>query len=693
MIATVTLTPAMPVPLLAAFCILSAVLLGFGLWRRARGIVLRAVPVLALIVAIADPVLLQEQRAPLSDIVVVVVDETESQKLAERMNRTAQAANELATELALLPNLDVRTIRVTGMGEDGTRLFTALNEMLADIPTQRFAGTIMISDGQVHDVPPPDVAAQTAWQKAPLHVLLTGQHREQDRRIRIERAPEFGLVDRTAMVRLRIEDAGENPAADVEVTLRRNGGETRAVELPVGQSIEMPVGIIGPGTNVLEIDLAPRDGELSLANNRAVVTVTGIRDRLRVLLISGQPHVGERAWRNLLKSDPNVDLVHFTILRPLTKDDGTPLQELALIAFPTRELFEEQLHDFDLVIFDRYSRRGLVPFQFMSNVAAYVRDGGAVMLAVGPEYADAFSLYDSPLQGILPAAPTGQVSSRPFQPRISSLGTRHPVTAQLTGAITNDADDTGVPHWGRWLRHVDVGTISGEVIMTGDRDKPLLVLDHIGKGRVALLLSDTIWLWGKNFEGGGPQAELLRRVSHWLMKEPELEEEALTAEADNAGLSITRRSLDPAEKPVTVTGPDGNKETVVPHDIGRGQFTARLSTSVPGLYHLSDGTLSTVAAVGSSNPLENYDVVATEAKVSPAVDATDGGIYWLSDGGVPAVRQINEGRAPHGVSWLGLKANNQSTVTGVEEISLAPDALILLALMLGAMLTWWREGQ
>ena len=133
--------------------------------------------------------------------------------------------------------------------------------------------------------------------------------------------------------------------------------------------------------------VAPLDGEIALQNNRTVIATEGIRDRLQVLLVSGEPHPGERTWRNLLKADASVDLVHFTILRPPEKQDGTPVKELSLIAFPTRELFVEKLSEFDLVIFDRYERRGILPTVYLNNVVDYVRAGGAVLVASGPDYA------------------------------------------------------------------------------------------------------------------------------------------------------------------------------------------------------------------------------------------------------------------------------------------------------------------
>ena len=293
--------------------------------------------------------------------------------------------------------------------------------------------------------------------------------------------------------------------------------------------------------------------ELTIENNRAVLSVNGVRDRLRVLLVSGEPHPGERTWRNLLKSDPSVDLVHFTILRPPEKQDGTPINELSLISFPTRELFEVKLKEFDLVIFDRYRRRGVLPPVYLQNIVEYVRDGGALLEAVGPSYAGPFSIYRTPLEKLLLGAPTGKLIDKPFRPQVTDLGQRHPVTANLPGTRGEEA-----PTWGRWLRQIDIELARGNVLMSGADTKPLLVLDRFHEGRVAQFNSDHIWLWARGFEGGGPQAELLRRLAHWLMKEPELEEDDLRASFDGQNLKIEHRSLEMKDKvEIELTDPVG----------------------------------------------------------------------------------------------------------------------------------------
>ena len=320
--------------------------------------------------------------------------------------------------------------------------------------------------------------------------------------------------------------------------------------LPIGEETELRIDISHGGANVVDIRLPPRPGELTTRNNRVIAAVTGVRDRLRVLLVSGEPHPGGRTWRDLLKSDPTVDLIHFTILRPPATQDGTPVSELSLIAFPTRELFLEKIDSFDLIVFDRYRWRGVLAAAYLANIARYVREGGAVLVASGPAFAGAQSLSRTPLREILPARPTLEVFEEPFLPRVSELGQRHPVTAGLEQAAGLGPDG---PRWGRWLRQIDIVPTSGHVVMTGIEARPLLILDRVGEGRVALIASDHAWLWSRGYEGGGPQADLLRRLAHWLMREPELEEEAVFAHVEGRRVLVERRTL--AAEPPGVVAP------------------------------------------------------------------------------------------------------------------------------------------
>jgi hypothetical protein len=693
---TIAFAPLLPAGIVAGLVTVAVVVLALGAWRRARGLWWRAAVLALLIGIIVNPSLVIEKRSPLRDVAVIVVDESPSQQIGDRTAATEAALRAVSERLQHERDLDVRVVRtgkpLPGASDDGTRLFAALARTLSDVPRQRLSAIVMITDGEVHDVPTGDAATIAEQIGAPLHVLLSGKPDEGDRRLVVTQAPSFALVGKEMPLTVKVEDLplpGKPSEAQAQVVWRKDGGASHTVVVPIGSDVKLSIPIDHGGPNVLELQVEPGPRELTLANNRAVVVVNGVRDRLRVLLVSGEPHAGERVWRNILKSDPSVDLVHFTILRPPEKQDGTPIKELSLIAFPIRELFDVKLDEFDLIIFDRYSRRGVIPQAYIENVVRYVKKGGAFLEAAGPSFGTPMSLYRTPLGEILPTEPTGNVFEEGFKPTLTDLGRRHPVTADLAGA----GSTTQAPSWGRWFRQVEAKVHHGTPVMQGDHGDPLLVLDRVGQGRVAQLLSDQMWLWARGFEGGGPQAELLRRLAYWLMKEPDLEENDLRATIEGDRLIVTRQSLEPDDKPVTVTGPDGTTTSLklVPEHGGRSSGT--LTVKEMGLYHVSDGTRTALAAAGPLNPIEYSDVRTTDALVAPAVRATGGGIFWTGGGDIPEIRRVGAGRAAAGHGWMGFRENDDYTVNGFSETPLLP-ALAALLLTLGTLIAAWRrEGR
>jgi hypothetical protein len=678
----------------------AALVLTFGIWRRARGILWRGAAVAMLLAILVNPSLVEEQRTPLRDIAVVVVDESPSQAIGNRQAASEAALKALTERLRHERDLDVQVIRTgkpqPGSGDDGTRLFTALSRTMSNIPRQRLAAIIMITDGEVHDVPSTEPAATAQELGAPLHVLLSGHPGERDRRLVVHQAPSFGLVGKDVPLTIRVADLPEPkestagaPERQARLTWRKDGGAPHQLMVPIGRDVPLAIPIDHGGPNVLELEVEPGPQELTLVNNRAVVVVNGVRDRLRVLLVSGEPHAGERVWRNILKSDPSVDLVHFTILRPPEKQDGTPIRELSLIAFPIRELFDVKLDDFDLIIFDRYSRRGIIPQAYIENVVRYVRKGGAFLEAAGPSFGTPLSLFRTPLGEILPTEPTGAVDEEGFKPQLTALGRRHPVTEHLPGA----GKPGETPAWGRWFRQVEARVHHGTTIMSGDHGEPLLVLDRVGKGRVAQLLSDQMWLWARGFEGGGPQAELLRRLAYWLMKEPDLEENDLRAAIDGDRLVVTRQSLEPDDRPVSVTAPDGTSVSLALTQESGGRSTGSLAITQMGLYRVSDGLHTALAAAGPLNPIEFADVRTTADVLGPVARASGGGVFWIGDVAMPEIRRVSPGRAASGQNWMGIRGNGDYLVTGFSETPLFP-ALAALLLAIGLLIAAWRlEGR
>ncbi|ODS01395.1 hypothetical protein AUC68_00050 [Methyloceanibacter methanicus] len=687
------------VPWLALWVIagIGAVLLALLFWRARRGAVLRLLAFAALLLALANPHLKREDREPLNDIVTVVVDDSQSQTLAGRTNRTAELRKALEDRLKEVPKLETRVVRSNSSGEterDGTMLFTDLGQALADVPPDRLAGVVMITDGQVHDVP--DKVAALGFD-APVHALLTGKEGEFDRRLEVTAAPRFGIVGSTQTIEVKVSESKPRDDDIATLTVTHQGKEPRTQTVRIGDRVEVPVEIDHAGPNIVEIEVDGAPGELTAINNRALLTVEGVRENLRVLLVSGEPHAGERTWRNMLKSDASVDLVHFTILRPPEKQDGTPINQLSLIAFPTRELFQEKLDQFDLIIFDRYQRRGVLPLLYLENVARYVERGGAVLVSSGDDYASPLSLYRTPLGEILPAAPSGRVIEKPYRPALSDLGTKHPVTGDLEGARGGGAHGTD-PTWGRWFRVVDVSPREAEVLMEGADGRPLLVIGERGKGRVAVLLSDQAWLWARGYDGGGPYSDLLRRLAHWLMKEPELEQETLRASSKGQSLIIERRSIEDEVDPVIVTTPSGEEMSVELDKGERGIWRKVLQVDEHGVYRVASGNLAGLATVGKANTREFAAVTASDEPLGPVLEGTGGGAFWMgrddTEGvAFPGLPMIRSGHVMHGTDWLGLHKRDAYHVKGVRLFPLF-SGFLALALLLGLLAAaWYREGR
>ena len=681
---TIVFDPLVPWLVIFALAATALVLLVLAVWRGLAGWWLRGLAGVVLLAALANPALQEEERAPLNDIVLLVVDESASQALGDRADQTARAVAAVAAEVAALPNTELRIHRVADGAEDaGTLAMTALAEALAEEPRARVAGAIVITDGVVHDL------GLTPSLPAPLQVLLTGRNADWDRRLVVKNAPAFAILGEEFVLTLRIEDLGAVPSgagANAELTISVDAEEPVTYSVPVGEDLELPVTLPHGGMNVLQFSVAGVEGELTDRNNAAVVQINGVRDRLRVLLVSGEPHAGERVWRNLLKSDASVDLVHFTILRPPEKQDGIPVDELSLIAFPTRELFVEKIDEFDLIIFDRYRMRGILPMSYIDNVVTYVKKGGTVLVAAGPEFGAVDSLYRSPLAEILPVGPTAQVIEQGFRPMLTDLGRRHPVTEGLEALAPKDG-------WGRWFRLVEVVQTAGQVLMTGPGDRPLLVLNRVEQGRVAVLASDQAWLWGRGYEGGGPQLELLRRLAHWMLKEPDLEEETLTATVSGQALTITRRSL--AEEPpgpVTVTGPEGAEVVLPMPEAGPGKYETVWQAPVLGLYKLVQGDLTRVIAVGPSSPREFVDTIATGVLLAPLAAPTLGGVTRLEDG-MPDIRAVSDGRPATGRGWIGITPREAYLTADVKVAALMPGWLYLLLAAALAVAAWLIEGR
>lgn len=663
----------------AAVCAVIAIV---SLWRDWKSGFFRAVALAALIALLANPLIREAERTGLDDVALVLVDKSASQALGERDDIAARAADNIVNELERLDGVESRRIEYSG--EEQTETLTALQSALADIPRSRLGAVFVVTDGQTVDAD-----TSISGLDAPAHIVIAGANDEIDRKITLTNAPRYGIVDQSVRVAFRIDDLGADEeevsaGQPVTVTLRVNGDEILSEPVPLGAEAGFDAPLSRPGSTVIELEVEARDGELTTRNNIAVLPISAIRDRLRVLLISGEPHPGERVWRNLLKSDPAVDLVHFTILRPIEKNDNTAVSELALIQFPQDELFIQKLPEFDLVIFDRYTYRGVLDSFHFDNIARYVEGGGGVLIAAGPEYFGRRSLAARRnLSFVLPAAPIGAAVEGAFRPIVTELGERHPVTTGLT------EED----YWGRWLRIVPVAQQSGQALMAGPDDAPLLLLDRVEEGRIGLLLSDHVWLWARGFDGGGPHAELLRRIAHWLMKEPELEEEALSLTDDGAALVVTRRSVSETLEPVELEFSNGDVQQIIPQQSQPGLFTARIENAPRGLYRARSGQLFAIGAVGLAAAPEFQDVVSTTRRLRPLTDATRGGVFRATTrGGIPDIRRVSSSGVRAGDQWAGVVKKGAARIEAVRDAPAAPPIAWLLLIAAALLAAWMIES-
>ncbi|MEZ5897554.1 MAG: hypothetical protein R3C40_07810 [Parvularculaceae bacterium] len=680
------LVPAFALFALGAVAIAIALLLAI---RSPKTAALRILALAAFIAMLANPQMRVSEREPLDDLVIVLTDESGSQSVDDRRAVTADAAQAVAARLAGQDRIEV--IQTPIPGEDETRIGEAVQSALGDNPRARIAGVLVVTDGQ-NSGPLPSMQAPDA---PPVHFLNTGRTSERDRKITLINAPRYGVVNEGVSVGFRIDDFGpdETPLTierGAVVVLRIDGEEVLRENVPIGMDVSFTAPLNRPGKMIIELEASALDGELSTRNNIAVLPISAIRDRLRVLLISGEPHSGERAWRNLLKSDPAIDLVHFTILRPIEKaaSDSALERELALIEFPQDELFIEKLNEFDLVIFDRYTYRGVLNAYHFDNIARYVENGGAVLVASGPEFSGYLSLAARRnFSFILPASPAGEAEQTAFRPKLSKDGARHPVTRDLP-----EQD-----YWGRWLRIMPVAQHAGRTLMTGPNDTPLLILNRVGAGRVGMIQSDHFWLWARGFDGGGPHAELLRRVSHWLMKEPDLEEEQLSLKDVGGDLVIERRSIEDDVAPVTLTLPEGTTRDISLTAKEPGVYVGSIRDAERGLYRARSGELFAIGEVGLSTTREFENLVSDMRKVAPLAEATGGGVFPVRGAGggidIPDFRRIDQRAVKRsGENWAGLLERNAFQVISVRETPAASPLIWLAIIGLSLLGAWLAEG-
>lgn len=659
--------PLLPWPvLLPALVLLLAPVALAALARRWRMAAARLLVAATLALVLLQPARRIEERQPQADIAVAVLDTSGSMAVD---GRGAQARAALAALRAgSPPGLRWRVVEAG----DKTRLGEALTRAIGQAPAERLAGAVVVSDGIVTLDAPPALPPGR-----PLHVLLAGDPAMIDRRLSVVAAAPYAVVGGRAGVVLSAEGVPAGTAVDWSID-----GQTQPPATVGGDGrVRLAVPVARRGPIAIAAGVPPAAREPVIANNAVLTHVNGVRERLSVLLISGAPSLSTRSWRDILTADAALETVHFTILRLPTSFDPTPTHELSLIPFPVEQLFEQRLGRFDLIVMDRFDQLDLLAPQYFTAIADYVRKGGALLVVPGRDFTRPTGLFNTALGPMLPARPTADWSGALTRPSLTAVGARHPVTATLPAAWGGRRD------WGRWSGHLPARAIRGDTVLATGDGAPLLVLDRQARGRLGLLLSSDVWAWGRGVEGGGPRDVLLGRLVHWLMQEPDLEEESLAVAAGTDRLMVTARALASAA-PLRVTTPAGRTSTLPLTPDAQGVARLGVTAPAPGLYRVERGDLRRFALVGAD--AERQEVRPRTRPLDGLARASGGGTFWLKDG-VPAVRRTARGDRQAGGGWLGLVGNNSGALLGVREAPVVP-ALLLWALVAASLgLAWVSE--
>lgn len=475
-----------------------------------RNIILRSILCLGILLSILNPISINAKLEPIIDIATIIIDKSPSMSAANR-DKAAQKALEAAKQSLLNRNIEPIII------ESKTNINDALANINNNIDPKRLGGIIYIGDGinKINTIP-----------NTPFHHIIIGKKNEFDPYLKLIGAPYNVGLNEEAKIKLKlIDETNSNKYSSFNIYNETGIIETQTIETNKEITFNLP--IKKRGENSFAFEVKPSINEVSKANNAISLKINGELDRLRVLLVTGVPNEGTRAWRELLKSDANIDMVHFTILRTPDKYNLVPEEELSLIPFPIDELFDTKLNSFDLIIFDRFKSLDAIPSYYINRIKSYITNGGAFLMLAGPDEANSQGVMTTSLSEILPLKPIKSYKEDEFKAQLSDLGKRHPITKNL---------ENNYPNWGKW-RGLNIAATTGQTLLENDTN-PVFIIDETQKGRIAVFLSDTPWLWQRGYDNGGPFRDLFKRTIHWLMKDPKLDNIQTIIETKGDSLDI-----------------------------------------------------------------------------------------------------------------------------------------------------------
>ena len=413
--------------------------------KKIDGSFLRFFLLTLLLVLVIQPIIKIENRELEKDIITILIDKTASQKITNRIKDVDEVYNKLLSKIGKLEGIDILKISVddqsirTSFGSikeinseqseeekiirnvedlNSSKLISILKNHINKYPSKKISTIFMITDGQIHDL-----TVHSALEKIeiPIYYILAGDKKLNDIKLTLVSKPNFNYLDERTKIKFKVEDFLHNQDL-VELTVQNSFMPEIKKKIKVGIVNDIEFDLPKIGQNFFKLSVEKKENEISILNNSEIIKIDGIRKKLRVLLISGNPYMGTRVWRNFLKSDPSVELIHMTVLRPPEKNDNTPFNELSLIPFPIKELFENKLSKFELIIFDNFKGRNVLSPLYLQNLKRFVNNGGALLEIAGPAYNSKYSLFRTEIGSILPGVPSGKVIRKEFKPKLTEIG-------------------------------------------------------------------------------------------------------------------------------------------------------------------------------------------------------------------------------------------------------------------------------
>jgi len=643
----------------------AAALLFVSYKKKISALYYRSIFLLMVCLILLSPVVVKEIREYLENKIVVVMDNSASMNVASRKELADRALGQIKQQFPKNEIVLINNVK-------DSNLFSLLLNNVHILPLSRLGGVVFITDGQVPDAPKDSAILKNMF---PINAVIIGSKNEFDYKVSITQSPKYAIVGDNIFIKVKAEVDGKriSPNQSITLNIEKDGENLTSEDIIIGEEKEFEFKLEHAGQNIFEFSIPNIEGEISNINNKTAVIINAIRDRLKVLLVSGKPHIGERAWRNLLKSDPSVDLVHFTILRSPYSFDLTPSSQLSLIAFPVDELFQRKINDFDLIIFDKYVHYGMLNDRYFSNIAEYVKNGGSFLFEMASDRLEP-AIFDSELANILPINPRisqQEIIKGKYVPALTDKGKYHAITSGLE----IDAKD-----FKEWTSQVSLLQTKGENLLKGLENNPLLIVDKVGKGRVALLASDNIWLWSKYPTSRGAYIDLQRKLAHWLMKEPELESGYIKVTRNGENLDIAQRFSDNSLYKINLETPDEQVKEIELLKNG-AWLEASFSLGQNGTYKLYNDNGKAFFVVGNADDSEFENIVATNDNFKNITSLSGGKISWYG---------VNDS-----VAASDFKFNNKKSyeVKGINKINLFSPWLYMALILLGAIYVWNRESK